>query len=84
MDCASGAIAGPLRLDASGSFSASGTFMQHQPGPQRADETVPDKARYIGEVQGAVMTLTIQPVGSGAPQVFRLQRGTTVKLVRCL
>lgn len=82
-DCASGSIGTPLVLDAKGAFSASGTYEQHQPGPQRADEG-PPAAQYSGTIEGEQMTLTIKPAGAVAPQVYKLRRGLRVKLVRCL
>ena len=85
MDCASGTIAGPLKPDAAGGFAATGTFEQHRPGPQRADDAqAAAKARYTGEVKDSAMTLTIEAEGAAAPQVFHLRRGEAVKMVRCL
>ena len=84
-DCASGRIAGPITLTPSGTFAASGTFDQHQGGPQRADvQPPPSSARYSGEVKGDLMTLSILPAGASAAQTFHLRKGAPVKLVRCL
>jgi hypothetical protein len=85
MDCASGTINGPINLTADGKFVASGTFEQHQGGPQRADEAaVPANARYSGEVKQDAMKLSILPAGGGAATVFNLRKGAAAKLVRCL
>lgn len=85
MDCASGRIAGPITLSPSGAFAASGSFEQHQGGPQRADgPAAAADARYSGEVKGDFMTLAIQRKGAAAAEVFSLRRGVRVKLVRCL
>ena len=85
LDCASGTIAGPVKSLANGKFSAVGTFDQHSPGPQRADEAAAvGKARYSGEIHDGAMTLSILAAGAGAPQVFHLRKGAAVKLVRCL
>jgi hypothetical protein len=83
-DCASGSITTPLVLDAHGAFTASGTFEQHQPGPQRADDDGPPPARFSGDIHGDLMTLTIKTGDTAAPQVFKLRKGVHVKLVRCL
>ncbi len=85
LDCASGAIAGPLVLSEKGGFAAAGTFEQYRSGPQRADESAPvTKARYEGTVENGMMTLSIWPEGAAKPQVFKLRKGAEVKLVRCL
>lgn len=83
MDCASGTIAGPIRLDAKGRFAAAGTFVQHQAGPQRADEPPAAEARYSGEVRDGMMKLSILAQGAKAPAVYNLRQGARVKLVRC-
>lgn len=84
LDCAGGEIAGPLVVSEKGSFTASGTFEQYRSGPQRGDEPAAvTKARYEGTIQGTTMTLSIWPEGASAPQIFKLQKGAAVKLVRC-
>ena len=85
LDCAGGAITGPLVLSEKGTFVAAGTFEQYRSGPQRADEAAAvAKARYEGNVDGGTMTLSILPEGAAKPQVFKLRKGAAVKLVRCL
>ena len=86
MDCATGTISAPLTLGADGHFSASGSMAWHKPGPQRADEEAEpaSKVTFSGEVTPTEMTLTLQPAGGSAPQVFHLHKGRTVKLIRCL
>lgn len=84
-DCADGRIAGPIVLSQGGSFVASGTYAEHKGGPQVADEASgPAQARFSGELRGDTLTLSILPAGAKVAQTFRLQRGATVKLVRCL
>ena len=85
LECAAGAIAGPLVLREKGTFTAPGTFEQFRSGPQRADEAAAvTKARYEGSVEDGTMTLSIWPEGASKPQVFKLRKGVAVKLVRCL
>jgi hypothetical protein len=83
-DCASGRFDGPVTASAEGRFSAQGSFENHQPGPQRADAAAPASARYSGELQGGVLKLTILPAGAREAQVYTLQSGARIKLLRCL
>jgi hypothetical protein len=84
-DCASGTLVGPLSLSGQGRFQTSGTFAQHQPGPQRADDpAAPDSAQYSGEVKDGVMRLSVTPEGGRAVQQFQLRKGQGGKLLRCL
>ena len=85
--CGAGTLAGPLRLSSQGSFQAAGTFEQHQPGAQRADEPVAPAAaaaQYSGEVKDRVMRLLMMPDGGLALQQFQLRNGHGSKLIRCL
>ena len=83
-DCASGTLAGPLKLSGQGSFHASGTFEQHQPGPQRADEPATHAgAQYSGEVKDGVMSLSVTSEGGRPVQQFQLRKGSGGKLIRC-
>ena len=90
-DCASGRFGAPLTATASGGFTAQGSFEVRQPGPQRADVAAAPAAAasYRGERQGVALTLTITPAAAsstaapGMPQVYSLQQGARVKLIRC-
>ena len=85
MDCASGTVSGPVQLGSDGRFTATGTFSQHQAGPQPGDAAPASaKAQYSGEVHGGVMTLRILPEGANQAQLFTLREGAAVKLRRCL
>lgn len=82
--CASGTLVGPLKLNGQGSFHASGTFEQHQPGPQRADEpATPAGAQYSGEVKDGLLSLSVMPQGGRPVQQFLLRKGSGSKLIRC-
>jgi hypothetical protein len=83
-DCSSGRFAGPVTASANGKFSLQGSFENHQPGPQRADATTQSSARYSGELQGGVLKLSITPAGASEAQVYTLQSGARIKLLRCL
>ena len=85
--CGSGTLAGPLRLSSQGRFQAAGTFEQHQPGAQRADEPVAPAAaaaQYSGEVKDGLMRLLMMPDGGLAVQQFQLRKGHGSKLICCL
>jgi hypothetical protein len=83
-DCASGRFAGPVTASAEGKFNLPGSFENHQPGPQRADAATQTSARYSGELQGGMLKLTITPAGASEAQVYTLQSGARIKLLRCL
>jgi hypothetical protein len=84
-DCADGAIAGPVRVDAAGRFSATGAYQVLHGGPQLVEEDaqVAAAARFEGRVRGETLQLTIHGPGAAAPQTFTLVRGARPKLVRC-
>ncbi len=84
-DCGSGAIKGPLRLDAQHRFKASGTFEAYAPGPTPADVSPSlQPTLYRGTVNGDAMTLIIKVKGAAEPTTLHLVRGKRVKLIRCL
>lgn len=84
--CASGDMAGPIKLAADGRFTASGSFQSHQHGPERVDApTGPaTAARFTGEVKHGQMRLEILQAGAAAPEVFNLRAGARIKLISCL
>jgi hypothetical protein len=85
MDCASGTLTGPITPGGDGKFVSTGTFEQHQGGPQRADKApVTVATKFSGQMASGEMTLTVTPQGASAPQVFKLREGARVKLLRCL
>jgi hypothetical protein len=85
-DCASGAIAGPVRVDAGGNFSANGTHSPGQGGPEREGDRPPMlSASYSGSVQGDRMTLFVRVPSRGIGiGPLRLRRGADPVLFRCL
>jgi len=84
-DCATGSIEAPVRLDAAGRFSARGTHIPHQAGPERVDQAPTTRAAtYDGRVAGNVLELSVRIDGEPAAHSYRLERNRTVKLLRCL
>lgn len=84
-DCAHGTIAQPVVLDASGRFSANGTYVQEHGGPIAPGPEDSHPAVYRGTVQGSTMTLTVtlsdtaQTVGT-----FTAVHGASPRIVKCL
>ena len=86
LDCAHGAVKGPLALGVDARFEAKGMFVRERPGPVRVgEETEGEAARYVGVVQGERMTLEIvltrtkETVGR-----FTLERDKPPRLRKCL
>ncbi len=85
LGCAGGSIAGPIRLDGHGRFTASGEFQEYAPGPQMVDESgkPPPAVRFDGQLSGGSLALTVARRG-GPPLTLTLTRGPARKMVRCL
>lgn len=82
-DCAAGSIDEPVRLDASGRFSARGTHTPNTGGPERVDVERPRvPAEYSGQITGTRMTLSVRAPQELGP--FTLSRGGSAQLMRCL
>lgn len=85
LDCAHGAVEGPVRLDSEGRFDVGGTYVQERGGPVREGGEDARPARYSGRVEGKTMTLTIA-VGDGGETLgpFELVHGRSARLTKCL
>lgn len=85
LDCAHGAVEGPIRLDGEGRFDVPGTYVQERGGPVREGQEDSRPARYTGSVEGKTMTLTIA-VGDGGETLgpFELVHGRSARLTKCL
>ncbi|HLI62934.1 MAG TPA: hypothetical protein VKV05_06015 [Terriglobales bacterium] len=84
-DCARGTILQPIKPDANGEFSVSGTYSRERGGPVRKGN--PGNAApaiYKGSIQGDTMQLEIIPEDSGqALPALTLARGEAGRLVKC-
>jgi hypothetical protein len=82
-DCAHGRIDEPIVPDRTGRFEVRGMFAAEHPGPQREDEDG-QPARYVGQVSGKTMTLTVYPA-SGADPIgsFTLEQGKNGVIRKC-
>lgn len=85
-ECWSGATVGAVRLDAQGRFALDGRLEEQAVGqaPQAGDAGSSVRAaRITGRLSGGVLQIEITPAG-GTARAYRLQRGASVKLIRCL
>ena len=85
-DCAEGVIEEPLRPNAEGRFTATGTHTPGHGGPIRLGEVLPAfRARYDGDVDGERMNLLVTLTDTGVMLgSFQLRRGNSGVLMRCL
>jgi hypothetical protein len=82
-DCATAEIAGSIRPDASGRFTASGRW-RAESGPTAGDRADPGRpARFTGHLEDDRLHLTVAVEGGETKQLL-LERGRRVKLIRCL
>ena len=83
-DCAEGTIDQPINVDARGRFAARGSFTPEHGGPRREDQVAGARARFVGQVSGDAMKLTITLEGSKQPVgVFSMTRGNDPLLTKC-
>ncbi len=85
-DCAHGTIDEPLVLDADGRFDVKGLHFREHGGPIReGEESKGMPVRYVGQVTGDTMALSVKPEGSDTPiGNHQLVRGKTGRIHKCL
>jgi hypothetical protein len=85
-DCAHGTIDQPLLLDADGRLDVKGRHFREHGGPIRQDEeSRGEPVRYVGQVTGDTLTLTVKPTGSDTPiRSVELVRGKTGRIHKCM
>lgn len=84
-DCGRGTIDGRIVTDEAGRFDVRGTHVREHGGPVRKDEK-PDEhpARYVGRIEGDVMTLAVTETDTGeSVGTYTLTRGAQAKLMKC-
>ena len=83
-DCAHAIIEQPINLDRRGRFSVAGKQFPEHGGPTREEDEVGYPARFVGEVRGEEMTLTVTS-GSKNETIgtFTLRRGAQSRLMKC-
>ena len=84
LGCSGGSIGGPIHLDGHRRFVATGSFEDHNPGPQMVEDGVQAQppVRFAGRVSGDTLALTVERRGA-PPLKLSLRRGPVPKLVRC-
>jgi len=84
-DCAHGTILQPIKPNAKGEFTVSGTYTPEQGGPVQKNTSANDiPATYKGTVEGDTMQLQIILTGKDqAPPPVTLTRGKAGRVVKC-
>ena len=84
-DCAHGAIHEPIKTNAHGEFSVSGTYIPEHGGPVRRDETPRElPATYKGSIDGDTMQLQIELSDkTPGPPPMTLKRGASGRVFKC-
>jgi hypothetical protein len=59
-DCAKGSIDVPITPDEDGRFEVTGRYVKEGPGPTRPEQTQGVGARYLGQLEGNTLTLSIR------------------------
>ncbi len=85
-DCAHGTIDQPLVLDKEGRFDVPGHHFREHGGPVReGEESRGEPVRYVGQVTGDTMTLTVKAQGRDEPiGNHELLRGKSGRIHKCL
>src|SRR5262245_56546370 len=59
-DCAKGSIDVPITPDEDGRFEVTGRYVKEGPGPTRPEQTQGVGARYLGQLEGNTLTLSVR------------------------
>lgn len=85
LDCANGAIDGPVTVGSDGRFRASGTYAVEHGGPVREGEEKGRPAVYEGRVEGKKLTLVITLTGEKeALGTWELTQGRAGRIMKCM
>ena len=85
LDCAHGAIEGPIAVGSDGRFRASGTYAVEHAGPVREeDENGGRPAVYEGRVEGKKLTLVITLADGKEAGTFELAHGRAGRVRKCM
>jgi hypothetical protein len=85
LDCANGAIDGPIAVGSDGRFRAAGTYGVEHGGPVREGEEKGRPAVYEGRVEGKKLTLVIT-LAAGKEEVgtWELEQGRHGRIMKCM
>ena len=85
LDCAHGAIEGPIAVGSDGRFRASGTYAVEHAGPVREeDENGGRPAVYEGRVEGKKLTLVITLADGKEVGTFELTQDRAGRVMKCM
>jgi len=83
-DCAKGTIEGPITLDENGRFEVTGRYVKEGPGPTRPEQTQGVGARYLGQLDGNTLTLSIRlTLSRDVLGPFTLTKGRMPRVREC-
>jgi hypothetical protein len=82
-DCATGAIANPILLDAKGRFRLVGTYKTEHPAPVQSDGASGFNAVYSGTLHGDRLRLEVTVSGVEGVKSFDLVKGDQGTLAKC-
>ena len=82
--CATATIDEAVTLNSEGGFDVKGKFRAQRPGPTRAGENNSVAARFVGHLNGQVLTLTISNLATKETiGTFTLTLGGAARVKRC-
>jgi hypothetical protein len=84
MDCAHGAITGPIVLGKDGRFRISGTYFPEHAGPVRESDEKGRPAVYTGRLEGETLSLGIAYESGEDVGTFELVHGRASRITKCL
>jgi hypothetical protein len=84
LDCAHGAIDGPIAVGSDGRFRAAGTYAAEHGGPVREGEDTGRSAMYEGRVEGKKKLTLVIKVGEEEVGTFELVQGRSGRITKCL
>jgi hypothetical protein len=83
-DCAKGSIEVPITPDEDGRFEVTGRYVKEGPGPTRPEQTQGVGARYLGQLEGNTLTLSIRlPLSRDVLGPFTLTRNRMPRVREC-
>jgi hypothetical protein len=83
-DCAKGSIDVPITPDEDGRFEVTGRYVKEGPGPTRPEQTQGVGARYLGQLEGNTLTLSVRlTLSHDVLGPFTLTKGRMARVREC-